>query len=76
MYTESCRIAGTDIVLIHEFVFKKINEETCGFAPRFIHSGEALSTEEENAVFFKEMKMMAEGLKKYCEKKKRSFFEY
>ncbi|HKR05361.1 MAG TPA: DUF2652 domain-containing protein [Bacteroidia bacterium] len=68
IYAESCRIKEMNLSLVHEFVFKKINEKTCGFAVRFMNAGESPIPEKEKALLFEKMKQMAEKLKEYCEK--------
>lgn len=73
-YAESCQIKEMNLSLVNEFVFKKINEQTCSFACRFMNAGESPLPEEMNTAFFEKMQRMAESLKEYCEKKKISFF--
>ncbi|MEJ0101294.1 MAG: DUF2652 domain-containing protein [Bacteroidota bacterium] len=68
MYAESCRIEEMNLSLVHEYVFKKINEKACRFACRFINVGESPVPEEINASLFNNMRQMAERLKEYCEK--------
>lgn len=75
LYAESCRIEEMNLLLVHEFIFKKISDKTCGFACRFMNANDSPVSEEINASLFKKMQKMAERLKEYCEKMETSLFE-
>jgi Protein of unknown function (DUF2652) len=74
LYAESCRLKETNISLVYEFVFKKINEKNCGFACRILNAGESPVPEETSSILFKNMQQMAEKLKSHCEVMNKSFF--
>lgn len=74
MYAESCRIEEMDISLIYEFVFKKIKEQSCTFASRFISATPTPVPEKLNTALLESMQQMAERLKVYCEEMKESSF--
>ena len=67
VYAESCQVAGTDLSLVYEFIFKKSGEAACIFAVRFMNAGKSPVPEGLNATLLKKMQGMAESLKKYCE---------
>jgi hypothetical protein len=68
MYAESCRIEEMNLSLVYEFVFKKTGENTCRFAGRFMNAIESPVPEEINAELVRQMQLVAEKLKEYCEK--------
>ncbi len=68
VYAESCIIKELSLSLVHEFVFKNIDNETTNFATRFINTGEGAISEEVRAVLSKQMQQTAEKMKAYCEK--------
>ena len=68
LYAESCQMKEMNLSLVHEFVFKKIDEKTCRFASRFMNAGESPVPEAINAALSEKMQRMAEKLKAYCEK--------
>lgn len=72
IYAESCRIQEMNLSLVHEFVFKKIDEKNCGFGSRFMNAGESPVPKEVYAALFEKMQQMAERLKEYCEKMEKS----
>ena len=67
-YAESCRIEEMNLSLVHEFVFKKIDEKASRFSTRFLNAGDAPIAETIHAALFERMQLMGETLKKYCEK--------
>jgi hypothetical protein len=75
VYAESWKIKEMNVSLVYEFVFKRINDNTCGFACRFLNAGESPVPESINALSFKKIQLMSQGLKEYCEKTQVSFFE-
>jgi hypothetical protein len=74
LFAESCEIPEMNLSLVYEYVCKKINEETCGFACRILNKGDTLITEEKKSMLFNDLKQMTEKLKAYCEKLEESFF--
>jgi hypothetical protein len=71
IYAESCLVEEMNLRLIYEFVFTQIDDETCGFASRFMNGGETPIPENVYAAFFERLKQMGESLKEYCEKIKK-----
>jgi len=69
-YAESCRIEEFNVSLVYEFVFKRINENECIVASRFMNAGESPISEEVNTGLCKRMEITNERLKEYCEIKK------
>lgn len=69
MYAESCKIQELNLSLVYEFVFKKIGENACVLACRFMNAGESAIPEESSVALFESMQQMAECLKEYSEKK-------
>jgi hypothetical protein len=69
MYAESCQIKELSLSLVHESVFKKIDEKACGFSSRFLNTSESPIPKEVNNALFERMQQMAEALKAHCEKK-------
>jgi hypothetical protein len=74
MYAESCRIEELNLYMVHEFVFKKITDNTSSFGFRFLNAGETPIPEDVKISYFEKMQQMAEVLRKYCEKIEVSFF--
>ena len=70
MFAESCFISQMDLALVYEYVFKKIDENTCSFSGRFMNAVESPIPEEMSAVLSKQLRQMSEQLKAICEKKK------
>ena len=68
IYAESCRIEEMNLSLVYEYVFKKIDEKTCGFSARFMNAGESSLPEDVKAVYLEKIQQMAERLKAHCEK--------
>lgn len=68
IYAESCLIEEMNLRLIYEFVFTQIDDETCGFASRFMNGGKSSIPESLYAAFYERLKQMGESLKEYCEK--------
>jgi hypothetical protein len=68
VYAESCLIEEINLRLIYEFVFTQIDDETCGFASRFMNGNESPIPESLYATFYKKLKQMGESLKEYSEK--------
>ncbi|CAN5504703.1 hypothetical protein BH23BAC1_BH23BAC1_30700 [soil metagenome] len=71
IYAESCMIEEMNLRLIYEFVFTQIDDETCGFASRFINGGKSPIPESLYTAFYESLKQMVESLKEYCEKMKK-----
>jgi hypothetical protein len=66
LYAESCRIEERNLSLIYEYVFRKVDENSCEFASRFMNAGDSPIPEEVNAQLSEKMQQMAERLKEYC----------
>jgi class 3 adenylate cyclase len=67
-YAESCRIDEMDVSIIHEFVFRSVNDNCCMFSWRFLNAGNSPLADEMNSVLLVRMKQIADSLKAYCEK--------
>jgi Protein of unknown function (DUF2652) len=74
-YAESCEVKEMGLSVIHEFIFKKIDEKMSSFTCRILNAGELPIPEKANTELFNQMQEMAEKLKGYCEKMENSFFE-
>jgi len=74
-YAESCTIKELDLSLVHEFVFTKINEDSCHFAWRLLNASHTLIPEELNTALKEKMQMIAERLKEKCTNMEASLFE-
>jgi Protein of unknown function (DUF2652) len=74
LYAESCRIEEMNLSLIYEYVFKKITNNTCGFACRFMNATETPIPGDFIVALFEKIEQIAELLKAYCEKMGESFF--
>ncbi|HTE28968.1 MAG TPA: DUF2652 domain-containing protein [Chryseolinea sp.] len=68
LFAETCAIPEMDVSLVYEFVFKKIADDTCGFAARFMNAREVPIPAETHAFLFRKMQEMAQSLKEHCEK--------
>lgn len=68
LFVESSQIKELNISLTYEYVFRKVDDNNCSFACRFMNAGENPIPEETNQVLFERMKMMSESLKELCEK--------
>jgi hypothetical protein len=74
LFAESCLIPEMNLSLVYEYVCKKLNEKTCGFACRILNANETPVPEEINLMLFGNLKQMAEKLKAYCETMDKAFF--
>jgi hypothetical protein len=74
VYAESCRIPELDVSLVYEFVFKRVSEQSCRFACRFLNNGESPVPEDRHIDLIHSMQDMAEKLVGHCVKKEGSFF--
>ena len=75
VYAESCVIEAMNISLVHEFIFRKVDETACLFSWRLLNAGTAEIPDEERIVLQKCMQEMAKSLKEYCEKMEVSAFQ-
>ena len=75
VYAESCKIEEMNLSLVYEFTIKKINENACIFASRFMNAGESPISAELNSMLFKNMQGIVEKLKSASEKLEKSFFK-
>jgi hypothetical protein len=73
-YAESCKVEEKDLSLVYEFIFSKMDEETCLFSCRFLNAGKAEIEQEERMLLTEGMQQMANSLKECCEKLEASFF--
>ena len=69
VYAESCRIEEMHVSLIHEFVFKNIDEKNCRLLYRFMNAGESPIPEDVHDALTRKMHEMVAKLKEHCEKK-------
>lgn len=70
MFAESCFISQLDLALVYEYVFNRIDENTCTFAGRFMNAVDSPIPEEIGAVLSEQLRQTSERLKTICEKKK------
>ncbi len=75
MFAERCQIKEFNISLVYEYVFRKVDDNNCSFASRFMSEGENPVPEEIKTVLFERMKTMAQRLKEVCEKTKTTSVE-
>lgn len=68
LYAENCRIEEMDLSLVHEFVFRNVNDTACIFATRFLNAGNSAIPEAMNAMLLTRMHQIAESLKTWCER--------
>jgi hypothetical protein len=66
VYAESWRIEERNLSLVYEYVFKKVDENNCEFASRFMNADQSPVPEEVKAALSEKMQQMAERLKEYC----------
>lgn len=74
VYAESCKITGTEISLVYEYIFKQTGEKSSNFACRILNAGEAPVPGDFNSILFNQVKQMAEKLKTQAEGLEKSFF--
>ncbi|HEV8504595.1 MAG TPA: DUF2652 domain-containing protein [Chitinophagaceae bacterium] len=67
-YAESCRIDEVHLSLVHEFVFRNVNDNCCMVSWRFLSAGNTPVPEERKSVLLERMQKVAESLKTYCER--------
>lgn len=70
LFVESCEIKELNISMVHEYVFRKVDDKNCSFGCRFMNAGDNPIPEEINTGLFERMKTMANKLKELCEKSK------
>ena len=75
LYAEKCELPEMNVSVTHEYAFKRINENNCAFACRFLNADESPLPEKISAMLFNNMKLMSDKLKKYCETIGKSFFQ-
>jgi hypothetical protein len=74
-YAESCRIEEMDLSLVHEFIFRKVNETASLFSWRLLNADKTQIRDEERIVLLERMQQMAKSLKNHCEKMEASAFQ-
>lgn len=74
VYAESCEIKEMDLSLVHEFIFRRIDENTCGLDYRLMNSGSPVP-EEIYTALTTQLHQMVERLKEYCAGIKGASFE-
>jgi hypothetical protein len=67
LYAESCRIDEMDLLLVYEFIFKKLDDGNCSFASRFMNAGESSIPGQIHDTLFAKMEEVAKKLKAHCE---------
>jgi hypothetical protein len=67
-YAESCRIEEKDMSVVHEFIFKNVDDKDCVFAWRFLDTGKSPLPDENRNALVQRLKQMASNLKDCCEK--------
>jgi class 3 adenylate cyclase len=67
-YAESCQIKEMDLSLVHEFVFRNVNDNACNFAWRYLNTDKSPVPDEITSMLSARMQEIAESLKAYCEK--------
>ena len=67
-YAESCQIEEMNLSLVHEFIFRNINNNACIFAWRYLNVGKSPVLKEMNSMLSNRMQQIAETLKIYCER--------
>jgi hypothetical protein len=66
LYAESCRMEEKSLSLIYEYIFKKVDEDSCEVSLRFMNANQSSIPEEVKAALSEKMQQMAERLKEYC----------
>jgi len=74
-YAESCNIPELDLSLVYEFIFNKLNGESCFFACRFLNNGQNPIPEDMHAELLQSMQDFSEKLAAYCIQMEGSAFE-
>jgi hypothetical protein len=67
-YAESCRIDEMDLSIVHEFVFRNVNDNCCMFSWRFLNVSKYPVSKDINSMLLARMQQIAESLKTYCER--------
>ena len=77
LYAESFRVPDIDISLIHEFFFRKVDDDTCDFLYRSMDAGDkAIPVPDKIKIDISaKMERMTNALKAYCESMEGSFFD-
>ena len=75
LYAESFRVPDMDISQIHEFFFKKVDDETCDFLYRSMNEGDLPVPEKMKTALAANMERLSAALKTYCEGMEGSFFD-
>jgi hypothetical protein len=77
LYAESFRVPDMDISLIHEFLFRKVDDHTCDFLYRSMDEGDKVipAPDKLKTDLSARMERLASTLKSYCENMEGSFFD-
>jgi hypothetical protein len=75
LYAESFRVDDMDISLIHEFFFRKVDDDTCDFLYRSMNAGDTLVPDKMKTDLSAKMETLGTALKAYCENMEASFFD-
>jgi hypothetical protein len=75
IYAESCRFDELGLTFVHEYIFNKINDESCRLDYRFMSADGFLVPVEINNVLIERMRQMVEKLAAYCMKMEDSTFK-
>ncbi len=73
IYGESWRIEERNLSLIYEYVFRKVDENSCELALRFMNAGQSPIPKDLNTALSEQMQGMAERLKEYCKNRPSHF---
>jgi class 3 adenylate cyclase len=75
LYAESFRVDDMDISLIHEFFFRKVDDDTCDLLYRSMNAGDTLVPDKMKTDLSAKMETLGTALKAYCENMEVSFFD-
>ncbi|WP_153800756.1 DUF2652 domain-containing protein [Foetidibacter luteolus] len=67
-FAESCHIKELNLHLVHEFICKKLDENTCRLVCRCMNAGNETLSPGTQAMLWDKLNQMALQLKDYCEK--------
>ena len=75
LYAESFRVQDPEMSLIHEFFFRKVDDDTCDFLYRTMNEGDIPVPEDIRNDLATKMEGLGTALKAYCESMGVSFFK-
>lgn len=74
VYAESCHIPEMELTLIHEYVFRKVDEKSSRFSWRVMKASGLPVPQEMMDALYQRMQQMAESLANHCAKMEESAF--